>query len=207
MWENIAFGLLHTEYDNYSEEEKDKLIVHAAHLANAHAFITQLPQGYQTQVGERAALLSGGQKQRISIARAVVKNPRILLLDEATSALDTASEGIVQDALDRASHGRTTITIAHRLSTIKNANNIVVMKGGAIMEQGRHDALLENPKGIYAGLVATQNIHNNNAQALLSVPVAATNTSAVENDTLARMPSKMSMKSTDSTLDLSLIHI
>lgn len=201
VWENIAFGLLHTEYDNYSEEEKDKLIVHAAHLANAHAFITQLPQGYQTQVGERAALLSGGQKQRISIARAVVKNPRILLLDEATSALDTASEGIVQDALDRASHGRTTITIAHRLSTIKNANNIVVMKGGAIMEQGRHDALLENPKGIYAGLVATQNIHNNNAQALLSVPVAATNTSAVENDTLARMPSKMSMKSTDSTLD------
>lgn len=201
VWENIAFGLLHTPYETCSEEEKDKLIVHAAKLANAHDFIMQLPNGYQTQVGERAALLSGGQKQRVSIARAIVKNPRILLLDEATSALDTASEGIVQEALDRAAHGRTTITIAHRLSTIKNADNIVVIKGGNIMEQGRHENLLGRPEGLYASLVATQNVHNNNTQALLAAPMPATNTAGMENETLARMPSKMSMHSTDTTLD------
>ncbi|WFD42163.1 ABC-type xenobiotic transporter [Malassezia psittaci] len=168
VWDNIAYGLVHTAYDNYSVEEKDKLIVEAARQANAHSFIMDLPQGYQTPVGERAALLSGGQKQRVSIARAIVKNPQILLLDEATSALDTASEGIVQEALDRAAQGRTTITIAHRLSTIKNADNIVVMKNGLIVEQGRHKSLLKIPHGVYAGLVATQQINQQNTQAALN---------------------------------------
>ena len=168
VWENIAYGLTHTPYERLPEEEKDKLIVEAARQANAHDFISELPQGYHTHVGERAALLSGGQKQRVSIARAIVKNPRILLLDEATSALDTASEGIVQEALDRASRGRTTITIAHRLSTIKNADNIVVMKHGEIVEQGRHKELLKNPQGVYAGLVTTQQINRENTQAVLA---------------------------------------
>ena len=168
VWENIAYGLVHTPYEHYSPEEKDKLIVEAARQANAHDFILDLPQGYQTHVGERAALLSGGQKQRVSIARAIVKNPRILLLDEATSALDTASEGIVQEALDRASRGRTTITIAHRLSTIKNADNIVVMKNGVIVEQGQHNDLLQIPHGVYAGLVATQQINRENTEAMLT---------------------------------------
>lgn len=168
VWENIAYGLTHTAYEHWPEEEKDKLIVDAARQANAHEFIMNLPQGYQTHVGERAALLSGGQKQRVSIARAIVKNPRILLLDEATSALDTASEGIVQEALDRAARGRTTITIAHRLSTIKNADNIVVMKDGVIVEQGRHNQLLQNPHGVYAGLVTTQQINRENTRAFLT---------------------------------------
>ncbi|WFD29720.1 ABC-type xenobiotic transporter [Malassezia sp. CBS 17886] len=159
VWENIAYGLVHSGLEHLPMEEKDKLVVFAARQANAHDFISQLPQGYHTQVGERAALLSGGQKQRVCIARAIVKNPRILLLDEATSALDTMSEGVVQEALDRASQGRTTITIAHRLSTIKNADNIVVVKDGLIMERGRHNALLDIPHGIYAGLVSTQKIN------------------------------------------------
>lgn len=118
----------------------------------------KLPNGYSTLVGERGMLLSGGQKQRVAIARAIVSDPRILLLDEATSALDTQSEGIVQDALDKASRGRTTITIAHRLSTIKDADNIIVMGSGEILEQGNHNDLLIDESGPYAMLVSTQKL-------------------------------------------------
>ena len=134
------------------------MIVHACKEANAHDFILKLPQGYDTQVGERGLLLSGGQKQRICIARAIVKDPKILLLDEATSALDTNSEKVVQDALDKASKGRTTIVIAHRLSTIRNANQIVVMVKGAIIEQGTHFSLVENPDSFYKKLVVAQTL-------------------------------------------------
>ena len=169
VWENIAFGLTNTPYENWPVEKKDALIVEAAHQANAHDFISQLPDGYETLVGERATLLSGGQKQRVSIARAIVKNPKILLLDEATSALDTASEGVVQEALDRASRGRTTISVAHRLSTIKNADNIVVMKSGQIAEQGTHSSLLEIPNGVYAGLVNTQRINARQAHKVAEI--------------------------------------
>lgn len=119
----------------------------------------KLPNGYDTLVGERGMLLSGGQKQRVAIARAIVSDPRILLLDEATSALDTQSEGIVQDALDKASRGRTTITIAHRLSTIKDADLILVMGGGEILEQGTHYSLLADEKGPYAQLVLNQKLN------------------------------------------------
>ena len=169
VWENIAFGLTNTPYESWPLEKKNELIVRAAHEANAHSFVTDLPEGYETLVGERATLLSGGQKQRISIARAIVKNPKILLLDEATSALDTASEGIVQEALDRASRGRTTISVAHRLSTIKNADNIVVMKSGEIVEQGNHSSLLDIPNGVYAGLVSTQRIQSRQTNAVAAM--------------------------------------
>ena len=154
---NIRHGLIGTENEHLPHEKTQELVEHAARMANAHDFITQLPDGYNTNVGERGFLLSGGQKQRIAISRAIVSDPRILLLDEATSALDTKSEGVVQAALDKAAQGRTTIVIAHRLSTIKNADNIVVMSVGRIVEQGTHDALLEK-RGAYFNLVEAQRI-------------------------------------------------
>ncbi|ORX41151.1 multidrug resistance protein 1 [Kockovaella imperatae] len=155
---NVEHGLIGSKWENASDAEKLELVKKACMAANAHDFILKLPHGYDTHVGERGMLLSGGQKQRVAIARAIVSDPRILLLDEATSALDTQSEGIVQDALDKASKGRTTIVIAHRLSTVKDADTIVVMGGGEILEQGTHYDLLADENGPYAQLVANQKL-------------------------------------------------
>ncbi|KAF9242522.1 P-loop containing nucleoside triphosphate hydrolase protein [Melanogaster broomeanus] len=160
--ENVAHGLINTPYEHISEEEKFELIQEACIKANVDGFISKLPQGYDTMVGERGFLLSGGQKQRVAIARAIVSDPRILLLDEATSALDSRSEGIVQDALDKASAGRTTITIAHRLSTIKDADCIYVMGDGLVLEQGTHAELLAFESGAYSRLVHTQELRQRN---------------------------------------------
>ncbi|KAL8694085.1 MAG: hypothetical protein Q9218_001200 [Villophora microphyllina] len=157
IYGNIQHGLIGTKYENANAEDQKELIVKAAKMANAHDFVSGLPEGYETNVGERGFLLSGGQKQRIAIARAMVSDPKILLLDEATSALDTKSEGVVQAALDVAAMGRTTIVIAHRLSTIKTADNIVVMTQGRIVEQGTHDELLER-KAAYYNLVEAQRL-------------------------------------------------
>ncbi|CZR68534.1 related to multidrug resistance protein [Phialocephala subalpina] len=155
VYGNIAHGLIGSQMEDASDEKKMELVIGAAKTANAHEFITSLPEGYDTDVGERGFLMSGGQKQRIAIARAVVSDPKILLLDEATSALDTKSEGVVQSALDAASKGRTTIVIAHRLSTIKGADKIVVMAEGGIVEQGSHDELIRK-NGAYVELLEAQ---------------------------------------------------
>ncbi|KAJ1263910.1 hypothetical protein BS78_09G222300 [Paspalum vaginatum] len=142
---NIAYG----KEGDATEEE----IIAAAKAANAHQFISALPQGYGTFAGERGAQLSGGQKQRVAIARAVLRDPRILLLDEATSALDAESERAVQEALDRAVIGRTTVVVAHRLSTIRGAGVIAVLRNGEVVAQGTHEQLMASKDGVYASLV------------------------------------------------------
>ena len=142
---NIAYG----KQGEASEEE----IVAAAEAANAHQFISALPDGYNTIVGERGIQLSGGQKQRAAIARAVIKDPKVLLLDEATSALDAESERVVQEALDQVMVGRTTVVVAHRLSTIRGADIIAVLKNGAVAEKGKHEELMRIKGGTYASLV------------------------------------------------------
>ena len=139
VFENISYGKM-----DATEEE----IINAAKAAGAHEFISELPNGYNTYVGERGVKLSGGQKQRISIARVFLKNPPILILDEATSALDNESERIVQSSLDRLANGRTVLTIAHRLTTVKNSDMIIVLTENGIEESGTHEELLEK-KGIY----------------------------------------------------------
>lgn len=141
--ENIAYGNL---------DATDEEIINAAKLANIHDFITELPDGYNTYVGERGVKLSGGQKQRVSIARAFLKNPPILILDEATSALDNVTELQIQDSLEKLSKGRTTIVVAHRLSTIKNADEIIVITENGIEERGTHDDLLKKENGVYKDL-------------------------------------------------------
>ncbi len=144
---NIAFG----------KEISEENIIHAAKIANAHEFILEQPNGYQTSIGDSGNKLSGGQKQRISIARAILKNPPIMILDEATSALDTESEKAVQEALEKLMQNRTSIVIAHRLSTIQNADLIVVMQKGKIVEQGTHKELIAK-KGTYYNLVNMQSL-------------------------------------------------
>ena len=138
--ENIAYG----DFD-----ANDDAIVEAAKKANIHDFIMTLPNGYDTNVGERGVKLSGGQKQRISIARVFLKNPKILVLDEATSALDNESEAAVQESLSRLAAGRTTLVIAHRLSTIKHADEIATVEHGRVVERGTHEQLLARG-GTYA---------------------------------------------------------
>ena len=139
------------------ENATDEEIIEAAKIANAHDFIMELPEGYSTNIGDSGNKLSGGQKQRLSIARAVLKNPPIMILDEATSALDTESERLVQDALEKMMRNRTSIVIAHRLSTIQNANTIVVLQKGEIVEQGSHAELLA-ADGVYKKLVTMQSL-------------------------------------------------
>ena len=144
--ENIRYGRVDASEDD---------IIAAAEAANAHDFVSAFPEGYQTQVGERGIQLSGGQKQRVAIARAVLRDPALLILDEATSALDAESEHLVQAALERLMKGRTTLVIAHRLSTVRDADRVVVIDGGAIVDSGPHETLMQHD-GLYRKLVERQ---------------------------------------------------
>ncbi|KAF7819649.1 ABC transporter B family member 15-like [Senna tora] len=197
--ENIVFG---------KEDATMEEVVEAAKASNAHNFISLLPQGYDTQVGERGVQMSGGQKQRIAIARAIIKKPRLLLLDEATSALDSESERVVQEALDKAAVGRTTIIIAHRLSTIRNADVIAVVQSGKIMEMGPHDDLIQNDDGLYTSLVRLQQTEQSKTQEDHNVVVvsaaAPTTSSSISNrdanNTSSRRLSLVSRSSSASSM-------
>ena len=144
---NIAYGL-----KSYPMEK----IIEVAKIANAHTFIENLPDGYDTIIGEQGTKLSGGQRQRLSIARALLKNPPIMIFDEATSALDNESEMLVQEAIERLMKERTTFVIAHRLSTIRNADKIIVLEKGKVVQAGKHQELLEDENGIYKKLYELQ---------------------------------------------------
>jgi subfamily B ATP-binding cassette protein MsbA len=146
IYNNIVFGR-----EGITEEQ----VIEAAKVANAHEFIVRTEDGYQTNIGDKGSKLSGGQKQRLCIARAVLANPPILLLDEATSALDTESEKLVQEALNNLMKNRTTVVIAHRLSTIKNADRIVVLDKGQVVETGTHAELVKH-NGLYKKLIDLQ---------------------------------------------------
>ena len=158
MRSNIAYG---------RPEATLSQVEDAARAANAHEFISRMPDGYQTMVGERGGRLSVGERQRLTIARALIKDPRIIILDEATSSLDAESEGLVQEALERLMKGRTTFVIAHRLSTVVNADQIIVLKEGRVAERGRHRELMK-ANGYYASLVnrQTRGLIENDGEAL-----------------------------------------
>ncbi|EFQ96900.1 multidrug resistance protein 2 [Nannizzia gypsea CBS 118893] len=157
IFRNVAFGLVGSQWENEPEDVQRQLVVEACREAFADEFIEKLPEKYDTMIGENGIKLSGGQRQRLAIARSIIKRPLILILDEATSAIDVRGERIVQEALDRVSKGRTTITIAHRLSTIKKADKIIVLRKGTAIESGTHEELLAQ-EGLYHSLVHNQQL-------------------------------------------------
>ena len=156
IYDNVAKGFV-GEQLNLRQDQQRALVEEACKASNAHGFISELPEGYETEVGERASMLSGGQRQRVAIARSIISDPKILLLDEATSALDPRAEGIVQDALNRVSKNKTTLIIAHKLATVRAADNIIVMSHGRVLEQGTHRELIELDRS-YASLVRAQDL-------------------------------------------------
>ncbi|KAK4502842.1 hypothetical protein PRZ48_006268 [Zasmidium cellare] len=163
VFENVSKGFVGSQLE-LSYDQQMELVQDACRQSNAHDFIMELPDGYDTQVGERASMLSGGQRQRVAIARSIISNPKVLLLDEATSALDPTAEKVVQAALSRVSQNKTTLTIAHKLATIRSADNIVVMQQGVVIEQGTHKELIDRD-GHYAAMVRAQDLNTQEGEA------------------------------------------
>lgn len=166
IFQNVANGLIGTEWENVDISKKRELVEHACKEAFADEFISRLPEGYETHVGDAGIKLSGGQRQRLAIARAIVKQPKILILDEATSSIDVRGEKVVQAALDKVSKNRTTIMIAHRLSTVKKADNIVVLAKGKVVEWGTHESLMAKVGGPYWLLTNSQKLSMGDAESV-----------------------------------------
>ncbi|KAH8899843.1 P-loop containing nucleoside triphosphate hydrolase protein [Thozetella sp. PMI_491] len=164
IYNNVEFGLIGTEWEDAELELKKEMVKQACREAFADEFISRLPEGYSTVVGDAGIKLSGGQRQRLAIARSIVKQPKILILDEATSSIDVRGEQMVQAALDKVSKNRTTITIAHRLSTIKKADNIIVLRKGQVVQQGTHEQLMAQEGGTYYTLATAQQLTMAEAQ-------------------------------------------
>lgn len=158
IFQNVANGLIGTEWEAADPSKKKELVERACKEAFADEFISRLPEGYETRVGDAGIKLSGGQRQRLAIARAIVKMPKILILDEATSSIDVRGEKVVQAALDKVSKNRTTIMIAHRLSTVKKADNIVVLAKGKVVQWGNHETLMAQLGGPYWLLTNSQKL-------------------------------------------------
>lgn len=163
VFQNVAKGFVGAQLE-LPQEKQLELVKEACRQSNAHDFIMELPEGYDTQVGERASMLSGGQRQRVAIARSIISEPRVLLLDEATSALDPTAERVVQSALNRVSKDKTTLIIAHKLATVKAADNIAVMQQGVVIEQGTHKELVDRD-GLYASMVRAQDLNTEAGEA------------------------------------------
>ncbi|THY17780.1 putative ABC transporter [Aureobasidium pullulans] len=178
VFDNVAKGLI-GEQLGFTKERQMQLVQQACMASDAHVFIQGFPEGYNTQLGERASMLSGGQRQRISIARSIVADPKILLFDEATSALDPRAERVVQNALNRVSLNKTTLIIAHKLATVMAADNIAVMTSGKVVEQGSHSELLERD-GLYAAMVRAQDLNTNSSKDSDDLPEKPTQTDTDE---------------------------
>ncbi|KAI4096023.1 MAG: hypothetical protein LQ344_001257 [Seirophora lacunosa] len=191
VFQNVANGFLDAQR-SLSTKEQYKLVRDACEASNAHDFVTELPDGYDTQLGEGAGMLSGGQRQRLAIARSIISNPKILLLDEATSALDPRAESIVQRALKRVSHGRTVLVIAHKLATIKDVDNIAVIANGSVVEQGTHEQLIARG-GRYTALVNAQDLGSGSEGGK-----TALENDDVETDSHDSLQRTVSLKGTDS---------
>lgn len=207
IYDNVAYGLYGTPMAELPEAAQRTLVEKACKDAYADEFIERLPNGYATQLGERATDLSGGQKQRLAIARSIVSEPKVLLLDEATSALDPNAEKIVQQALDRVSKNRTTIVVAHKLSTIRNANNIAVLADGVVVEQGTHDELLVRD-GAYSRLVRAQDLGNARTEGIESPEEkkGATSIDLVRTQTQSSGIDHTATEGSNDTIHYNLIH-
>ncbi|OCL04341.1 P-loop containing nucleoside triphosphate hydrolase protein [Glonium stellatum] len=201
IYNNVAYGLCGTQWQDATKEEKMELVVDACKEAYADEFIEKLPLGYDTFVGESGIKMSGGQRQRLAIARSIIKKPPILILDEATSAIDVRTERIVQEALDRVSKNRTTIVIAHRLSTIKRADKIIVLRQGKLVEEGSHEQLLTNEDGVYYGLVNAQELlMSKDEEQNDDISLKPTKTNATEHsETIHHNPSGTNREADDDT--------
>ncbi|KAK4153850.1 P-loop containing nucleoside triphosphate hydrolase protein [Chaetomidium leptoderma] len=201
IYANVEFGLIGTEWEEADPETKKQLVEHACAEAFADEFISRLPDGYSTMVGDAGIKLSGGQRQRLAIARSIVKRPKILILDEATSSIDVRGEQMVQAALDKVSKDRTTLVIAHRLATVKKADSIVVLRKGKVVQQGTHDDLMTQDGGAYWALATAQQLSTASEKYQKDIVQTSLNTEITEKESMATIATDTTLVEFESMAD------